>query len=108
MLFLGRRECFLVEGDSMTPLLHSGDRILVKKIKTFKGGDVVVSKHPIQSDLVIVKLIESIDAHGRLKLVGMNSKSSHYFGLVKSDLVLGKVCSILVSNLPFDQKNVEY
>ncbi len=95
LLFLGLRQRFRVEGESMTPLLQSRDRILIKKTKRFNSGDIVVSKHPIQSDVVIVKKIESIDSHGRLKLIGINqSQSSHRFGLVNKKYVLGKVTSI--------------
>jgi len=80
----------------MNPLLKGQDRILIKKTRHYKVGDIVVSKHPIQSDLVIVKKIESIDPHGRLKLVGINElASSHRFGLVKKSFVLGKVTSII-------------
>ncbi len=96
LLCLGKRKKFQVEGDSMTPLLHSGDQILVKPVKTFRIGDVVVSQHPIQSDLAIVKQVEKIEEHGRLKLIGTNKlSSSHRFGLITPDRVFGKVTSKL-------------
>lgn len=93
---LGFRSRFRVEGASMQPALQPQDHVLVKKCTRFEVGDVIVSKHPIQSDLVIVKQIESIDKNGRLKLVGLNSvESSHRFGLVNKKLVYGKVTSFL-------------
>lgn len=80
----------------MKPLLYHGERVLVKKAKQYKISDIVVSQHPIQSEVAIVKQIESIDAKGRLKLVGINRlESSHRFGLIHPSKIIGKVTSKL-------------
>lgn len=92
----GLRKKYRVEGDSMNPLLYHGEYILVKKVKKYKVTDIVVSKHPIQSDIAIVKQVEAIDEKGRLKLVGINRlESSHRFGLIHLSKIMGKVTSKL-------------
>ena len=44
-----------VMGPSMYPTLHHGDQLLVHYRAPLKPGDVVVLKHPLQQDLLIVK-----------------------------------------------------
>ncbi len=83
---------FIISGDSMSPLLAEGQKILVDESKVIEEGDIVVTKHPIQTDLVIVKKVLEILPNNSLRLVGLNQKrSSHKFGLVKSTFVIGKV-----------------
>lgn len=86
-----RQLIFQVAGNSMNPLLHEGDRILVEPMQSYEIGDIVVTPHPIQTDLTIVKQIESISSDGRLRLRGTNPKeSTDRFGLVESSRVIGK------------------
>ena len=57
-------------------------------------GDVVLTKHPFQSDVLMVKRIASIDATGRLFVIGDNpdeSSDSRSFGSLRTDAVIGKV-----------------
>ncbi len=84
-------ETYLVKGNSMNPLLHDGDEVQVQSADSYKVGDIVVATHPIQSDLTIIKRIESIES-GQLRLRGTNPKeSTDQFGLVSPDKILGKV-----------------
>ena len=42
-----RRRLVVVEvvGDSMSPTYHSGDRLMVRRTRRFRAGDVVVAQH---------------------------------------------------------------
>lgn len=94
---LGRRRRFRMEGDSMLPLLKSGDTVLVKPTKTFSAGDVVVCRHPIQSDITLIKQIKEIE-NTQVTVEGLNTDSSsdsRQFGSVHSELVLGVLTSRL-------------
>ena len=88
----GQLTVFKVSGNSMNPLLHDGDRISVMPAPEYKVGDIVAAVHPIQSDLTIVKRIESITPDGRLRLRGTNpEESTDNFGLIKKENIIGKV-----------------
>lgn len=83
-----------VEGDSMAPLLRSGDRVLVDPKAAFQPGDIVVARHPYRSSVRILKRLISINADGRVSLAGDNpreSEDSRTFGSVSSSDLLGKV-----------------
>jgi len=87
---------FKVSGNSMNPLLRDGDRISVWPMPSYKIGDIVVATHPIQTDLTIIKRVESIAPDGRLKLRGTNSEeSTDNFGLVSPGKIIGKMISKL-------------
>jgi SOS-response transcriptional repressor LexA len=80
----------------MNPLLSDGDRISVWPMPEYKIGDIVVATHPIQTNLTIVKRIESIAPDGRFKLRGTNPKeSTDNFGLISPERILGKMISKL-------------
>lgn len=83
---------FQVEGSSMTPLLYPGEIIEVKSSKQYNPGDVVVAFHPIQTDLILIKRIESVSSDGHIRLRGANPKeSTDQFGLIHCDKVIGKM-----------------
>lgn len=95
---LRRRKRFRVEGDSMLPLLKSGDEVLAKRAKTFSVGDIVVCRHPIRSDITMIKQIESRLEDGHYSVVGLQptgSSDSRQFGPVPSKLIAGFLTSIL-------------
>ena len=98
LYFLGQRKAFLVEGDSMTPTLSDGDRVLVDEKAYITIGDIVLAKHPYKSDVKIVKRVSEIADDGRLTLSGDNpaeSTDSRAFGTVSLESIIGKVTSIL-------------
>jgi len=45
----------LVNGPSMTPTLHSGDALLVRRGGRVRAGDVVVARFRTRPDLLVVK-----------------------------------------------------
>ncbi|WP_328583494.1 nickel-type superoxide dismutase maturation protease [Streptomyces sp. NBC_00370] len=82
-----------VTGPSMYPTLKHGDQLLVHYRAPVKAGDVVVLKHPLQQDLLIVKrLIERRE--GGWWVLGDNPGAegdSRLFGTVPEELLLGRV-----------------
>src|SRR4051794_22306333 len=72
-----------VVGDSMTPALEPGDRLLLIS-KRPRVGDVVAVRDPRASDRVLVKRVSAIDG-GDVAVVGDNldaSTDSRMFGPV--------------------------
>ncbi|MBN2306397.1 S26 family signal peptidase [Candidatus Peregrinibacteria bacterium] len=95
---MGNRQLtiFKVSGNSMNPLLHDGDRISVMPVPKYKIGDIVVTVHPIQTDLTIIKRIEWIAPDGRIQLRGANPNgSTDNFGLVTPEKIIGKMIAKL-------------
>lgn len=87
-------ETYRVSGNSMNPLLRDGQEVQVQAIKNYEIGDVVIAIHPIQTDLTIIKRIESIES-GRFRLRGDNFiESTEKFGLVSRNKIIGKVVSL--------------
>jgi nickel-type superoxide dismutase maturation protease len=98
LYFIGKRKAFLVAGDSMTPTLADGDKVLVDATGYIAVGDVILAKHPYKSDVKIVKRVSEIADDGRLTLNGDNpatSTDSRTFGTVSLESIVGKVTSIL-------------
>jgi len=94
----GKRNRVRIEGDSMAPTLRPEDHVLIDPTgysrRPPRVGDVVLTKHPFQSDVLLVKRIASIDATGRLFVIGDNpdeSSDSRSFGSLRTDAVIGKV-----------------
>lgn len=88
-------ETYRVSGHSMYPLLKDGQEISIQSCREYQVGDIVVVKHPIQSDVTIVKKIESIDSKGQFRLRGVNRlESSDRFGLIQKEVILGKVVEV--------------
>lgn len=93
---LGQRRRFRVQGDSMLPLLKSGDTVLAKRTKTFSAGDIVVCRHPIQSDLTLIKKVTAIQGD-RLAVEGLNpseSSDSRHFGSIDKKNIIGHINSL--------------
>ena len=94
----GRLSWQLVEvtGPSMAPTLLHGDWLLIQKISSgaqlVREGDVVVLRHPLQQDLLIVKrAVERRD--GGWWVMGDNAfveNDSREFGTVPDELVLAR------------------
>ncbi|MGQ0543412.1 MAG: nickel-type superoxide dismutase maturation protease [Blastocatellia bacterium] len=94
LLFVGRRIGFKVTGDSMTPTLRNGDRVLVDPKRTIAMGDIVLANHPYKQNILIIKRVTSIDSDANYFLAGDNpaeSTDSQTFGKIPSKHVLGKV-----------------
>jgi nickel-type superoxide dismutase maturation protease len=86
----------IIRGDSMWPTFSDGEKIMASEVSKEKLtiGDIVVSKHPFKSEVIIVKRINRILADNRLFLQGDNpdplaSEDSHNFGPVKNNLIIG-------------------
>lgn len=94
LFFLGRRDAFRVEGNSMAPTLNDGDVVLVKHSRRVKIGDVVLAQHPYKQSVKVLKRISEVDDKGRYILTGDNpeeSTDSRTFGSISAADVLGKV-----------------
>jgi nickel-type superoxide dismutase maturation protease len=82
-----------VTGASMVPTLHHGDRLLVRYGARVRAGDVVVLRHPLQQDLLIVKRAAQ-RRPGGWWVLGDNpfaESDSRAFGAVPDELVLARV-----------------
>ena len=84
----------------MKNTLKEGDLITYKKLHpkntTLKVGDIVVAYHPRIKNKLIIKRIHNI-YHDKFDLRGDNffsSTDSREFGLIKFDLLVGKVDKI--------------
>ena len=94
LFFLGRREAFRVEGNSMMPTLDEDDVVLVKHSRRVKIGDVVLAQHPYKQSVKVLKRIAEVDDQGRYILTGDNpeeSTDSRTFGSIGATDILGKV-----------------
>jgi nickel-type superoxide dismutase maturation protease len=86
----------IIRGDSMWPTFSDGEKLTASNVSknNLTIGDVVVSKHPLKSDVVIVKRIKEMLTDGQIFLQGDNpdplaSEDSHNFGPVNINLVIG-------------------
>jgi nickel-type superoxide dismutase maturation protease len=93
----GRLPFQLVEvtGPSMVPTLQNGDWLLIRYVKNadeVRAGDVVVLRHPLQQDLLIVKrAVERRE--GGWWVLGDNTfveNDSREFGTVPDELVMAR------------------
>ena len=96
-LVIGYRQHLRVVGNSMEGTLSDGDLITYKKINPknldLKVGDIVVASHPENKSKLIIKRICRI-YQNKFDLRGDNflsSTDSRTFGLIKLDLIVGKV-----------------
>ncbi len=80
----------------MWPTYCDGDKLTASNVskKILTVGDIIVSKHPLKSEVIIVKRIKQILEDEKLFLQGDNpdplaSEDSHNFGPVNANLVIG-------------------
>ncbi|MEV7557304.1 nickel-type superoxide dismutase maturation protease [Streptomyces sp. NPDC048331] len=87
-----RFEVVEVSGPSMVPTLLNGDRLVVRYGATVRPGDVVVLRHPLQQDLLVVKRAVERRPGGGWWVLGDNpyneTGDSTDFGPVPAELVL--------------------
>jgi nickel-type superoxide dismutase maturation protease len=84
----------LVEGDSMSPRLLAGDRLLVVPVRRPRPGDVVAVRHPRDPGRLLVKRVVDVDTRrDRVTVIGDNrraSTDSRDFGPVSRGEVVGR------------------
>ncbi|MFB6821565.1 nickel-type superoxide dismutase maturation protease [Streptomyces virginiae] len=87
-----RFEVVEVTGPSMVPTLLNGDRLVVRYGASVRPGDVVVLRHPLQQDLLVVKRAVERRPGGSWWVLGDNpyneTGDSTVFGPVPAELVL--------------------
>ncbi|MFB8114723.1 MULTISPECIES: nickel-type superoxide dismutase maturation protease [unclassified Streptomyces] len=82
-----------VTGPSMVPTLYHGDWLLVQRGALVRPGDVVILRHPLQQDLLVVKRATERRGGGWWVL-GDNAYAggdSTDYGTVPEELVLARV-----------------
>jgi nickel-type superoxide dismutase maturation protease len=92
LFFFHLRKRHIVQGDSMSPLLHEGDIVYTKKSRYVNAGDMVVLPHPFRNKNII-KQVTVVDGT-MLELSGINaneSEDSRTFGYVPIGDVIGVV-----------------
>lgn len=95
---LGRRRRFRVIGPSMEPTLHHGEFVLVDTATRPDPGDLVLGRHPVEADLLVVKRLVDIVDDGRYVVVSDNpgaGSDSRHWGPLDPGLVLGRVTLVL-------------
>ena len=85
----------VIRGDSMWPSLVDGDEMEFEalKEKELQIGDLVLFKHPFNTEITAVKRLVAMDGEKYI-LEGDNpdptaSQDSHNFGPVKREMILG-------------------
>jgi len=97
----GRRHAFRVEGKSMTPTLPPDAVVFVDPAAYDKAppqvGDLVITRHPFQSGLHLVKRMAEIREDGRYVLRSDNpaESDSRGFNSIPPGHIVGKVTSRL-------------
>lgn len=96
--FLGWREIFLIEGNSMLPTLKSGDRVFINRSAKPEVGDIVLARHPFKQNVKIIKRFTELTPENAFFLVGDNcseSTDSRSFGAIPAEDILGvAVCRL--------------
>ena len=113
LLFFCRRRLLLrIEGQSMLPTLHGGDRVLVKPFQgtlaELHPGMVVVSWHPSKPGIRLVKRLADCSVAG-LTLIGDNpsaSTDSRQLGIIPAALLIGVVVGRLQPNAITKQRRM--
>ena len=98
LLILRRRTAYGVDGDSMSPVLNTGDKVIVDPQAAIAVGDVVLAQHPYKQATRIVKRVTEISASGGYSLAGDNrneSTDSRTFGKITTTDIIGKVVAKL-------------
>ncbi|WP_392351918.1 nickel-type superoxide dismutase maturation protease [Parasynechococcus sp.] len=106
LFFCGRRLLIEVKGESMRPTLQAGDRVLVRPLTSaspdVEPGVVVVSWHPTNKEIRLIKRLRRRDASG-LWLEGDNpdqSTDSRQLGLIPKTCLIGVVVGKIALNPP--------
>ena len=92
---------YVVEGPSMEPAYHAGDRVLVNRLayigRTPEPGDVVVLRDPERDGHLLLKRVatapEPVPGPSHIYVLGDNagmSRDSRSFGPVDRRLIVGK------------------
>lgn len=95
---LGRRRRIRVVGDSMVPTLREGQFVLVDEARLPEVGELVVARHPQQTDLLVVKRVRHITADGMFDLVSDNAAAgtdSRTWGPVPAGGIVGTVTLLM-------------
>lgn len=108
LLWLLRRRLRLqISGVSMQPTLCPGDLVLVDpnayRRDPPQAGEIVVAWHPYQSDLQIIKRVETLTSSGQVILLSDNplaGTDSRQFGAVLPEHVIGRVTCRSQSSSP--------
>jgi nickel-type superoxide dismutase maturation protease len=84
----------------MLPVLKPGDDVLIDPDAYRHDppglGDIVITRHPLRSDVQLIKRVITVLDDGRLQLEGDNpseSTDSRSFGLVSPEHLRGRVTS---------------
>jgi nickel-type superoxide dismutase maturation protease len=101
LLLLRRRKRLKIVGQSMLPLLKPGDEILLDIYAYRKYlpqiGDIIVTLHPLQVNLLIVKRITALKEDDNSYFVtgdnGEASTDSRHWGTIEFSDIIGKVTS---------------
>jgi nickel-type superoxide dismutase maturation protease len=87
-----------IGGNSMLPAYREGDFVLVDAGAYVdlppRPGDVVLVAHPYQTNVRMVKRVQSITPEGRVFVVGDNpgeSTDSRSFGPLRPSQIVGKL-----------------
>lgn len=82
-----------VHGESMTPTLLAGDRLLAVRARHPRSGWLVAVADPREPQRLLVKKVAAVEVGG-IRLVGENvaaSTDSRHFGLVEPATLSGRV-----------------
>ncbi len=89
---------YQVEGESMTPSLSAGERVVVNRLAYLvskpRPGDLVVVRDPRQPERLLLKRIDRASGPNAWLVLGDNdpaSTDSRQFGPVGRELIIGKV-----------------
>ena len=94
LLILRRRTAFVVNGDSMSPGLASGNKVLVDPRAAIAVGDIVLARHPYKQTTRLIKRVTEISESGDYYLTGDNpdeSTDSRTLGWFSPNDVWGRV-----------------
>lgn len=83
-----------VQGESMSPTMQPGDRVLVVRTDRLRPGQVVAVRDPRDPERIVVKRVAGGSAAVGWRVLGDNparSTDSRAFGAVGPDLVVGRV-----------------